>query len=95
MYHCVILELNPPQPATEIFIAGLAEIGFESFEETETGLRAYIRSLDWDLNAFEECRIGRFQIAPYPILFLKLKPRIGMLYGSLPTNPFNWIIDAW
>jgi ribosomal protein L11 methyltransferase len=54
MYHCVILELNPPQPATEIFIAGLAEIGFESFEETETGLRAYIRSSDWDLNAFEE-----------------------------------------
>lgn len=54
MYHCVILELDPPQPATEIFIAGLAEIGFESFEETDTGLRAYIRSADWDQNAFEE-----------------------------------------
>lgn len=54
MYHCVQLELNPPQPATEIFIAGLAEIGFESFEETDTGLRAYIRSSEWDLSAFKD-----------------------------------------
>jgi ribosomal protein L11 methyltransferase len=54
MYHCVLLELNPPQPATEIFIAGLAQIGFESFEETDTGLRAYIRSSEWDVNAFNE-----------------------------------------
>ena len=52
MYRCVTLVLDPPQPATEIFIAALAEIGFESFEETETGLRAYVREAEWDMEAF-------------------------------------------
>jgi ribosomal protein L11 methyltransferase len=41
------LELDPVQPASEIFIAALSELGFESFEETETGLNAYIREPLW------------------------------------------------
>lgn len=53
MYRCLTLVLDPPQPATEIFIAALAEIGFESFEETETGVRAYVREAEWDPDAFE------------------------------------------
>ncbi|MFM1878271.1 MAG: hypothetical protein RLZZ241_1137 [Bacteroidota bacterium] len=53
MYYCITLTLNPPQPASEIFIAALAEIGFESFEETETGLNAYVRSEDWNPEAFK------------------------------------------
>lgn len=53
MYRCLTLVLDPPQPATEIFIAALAEIGFESFEETETGVRAYVREAEWDPQAFE------------------------------------------
>ena len=52
MYCCVTLVLDPPQPASEIFIAALAELGFESFEETETGLRAYVREAKWDAEAF-------------------------------------------
>lgn len=54
MYHCVALKLNPPQPAAEIFIAALAEIGFESFEETEDGLNAYVRSDQWNPEDFRE-----------------------------------------
>ncbi|PZD78041.1 50S ribosomal protein L11 methyltransferase [Mesonia sp. K7] len=34
--------VNPPQPASEILMAELAEIDFESFVETETGLEAYV-----------------------------------------------------
>ncbi len=52
MYYCLTLVLDPPQPAAEIFIAALAEIGFESFEETESGLRAYVRESEWDPEAF-------------------------------------------
>lgn len=52
MYRCVTLVLDPPQPAAEIFIAALAELGFDSFEETDTGLRAYVREADWDPEAF-------------------------------------------
>ncbi len=47
-----ILELEPPQPATEIFIAALSELGFESFEETDQGLKAYIQEPFWDEGAF-------------------------------------------
>jgi len=46
------LELDPIQPATEIFIATLAEMGFESFEETDTGVMAYIQETQWDEGAF-------------------------------------------
>lgn len=38
-YH---FSVEPKEPATEILIAELAEIGFNSFEETESGLLAYI-----------------------------------------------------
>ena len=47
-----ILELQPLPPATDIFIAALSELGFESFEETELGLKAYIQESDWDEVAF-------------------------------------------
>jgi len=40
--------IKPLQPATEILIAELGEVGFESFEETPTGLEAYIQTKDWN-----------------------------------------------
>src|ERR1041385_2391686 len=36
------IKLNPRQPATDLLISELAELGFESFVETETGFLAYI-----------------------------------------------------
>ena len=48
------LEMHPLQPATDIFIAALSELGFESFEETQTGLKAYIQESQWDEAAFLE-----------------------------------------
>lgn len=39
--------IDPKEPATEILIAELGQIGFESFVETETGLLAYIQKEDW------------------------------------------------
>lgn len=40
-------KVNPPQPATDILIAELGEVGFESFVENETGLLAYILKSEW------------------------------------------------
>ena len=34
--------ISPPQPWTEILLAKLSQIEFDSFEETATGLNAYI-----------------------------------------------------
>ncbi len=42
--------IKPPQPATEILLAELGNVGFESFVETETGLEAFIQKTEW----FEE-----------------------------------------
>ncbi len=40
-------EVHPLQPASEILIAELGELGFESFLETETGVLAYIPERDF------------------------------------------------
>lgn len=53
-YLCCALELKPVEPAREIFIAALSELGFESFEETESGLNAYISEPLWDADAFRD-----------------------------------------
>ncbi len=48
-------ELNcrvfPAEPATDILIAQLAEIGYESFVESDTGLLAYIPTEEFDAEA--------------------------------------------
>jgi len=40
-------KISPLQPATDILIAELGNLGFESFVETEVGLNAYIQKEDW------------------------------------------------
>lgn len=43
----------PKEPATEILIAELGNIGFESFVETENGVTAYIQKNDWNAEILE------------------------------------------
>jgi ribosomal protein L11 methyltransferase len=38
------ITLNPPKPFTDIIMAALGELGFESFVENKTGLQAYIQA---------------------------------------------------
>ena len=40
-------KIEPKEPATEILIAELGAIGFESFVENENGVTAYIQQKDW------------------------------------------------
>jgi len=40
--------VTPKEPATEILIAELGAVGFESFVENKNGLTAYIQKEDWD-----------------------------------------------
>lgn len=39
--------IKPKEPAAEILIAELGNVGFESFVETEVGVTAYIQKNDW------------------------------------------------
>jgi len=45
--------ISPLQPATDILIAELSEVDFESFVETPTGVLAYIKKKDWKEKALE------------------------------------------
>jgi len=47
-------KINPKDPATEILIAELGNLNFESFVETEEGLTAYIQKEDWHTNLLDE-----------------------------------------
>lgn len=49
--------ISPLQPASEILIAQLGLVNFESFVETETGLQAYIQKMDWTENILENVQI--------------------------------------
>lgn len=47
-------EISPKEPATEILIAQLSYVGFESFVENEKGMSAYIQKQDWHPNILED-----------------------------------------
>ena len=49
--------VNPKDPATEILIAELANVGFESFVENDTGLLAYIQQKDWSDHLLDNIQI--------------------------------------
>ena len=45
--------VSPKEPATEILIAELGSVGFESFVENENGITAYIQKNDWNSTILE------------------------------------------
>lgn len=49
--------ISPLQPTSDILIAELGAIGFESFVENETGIQAYIQKGDWQAAMLKEVGI--------------------------------------
>jgi ribosomal protein L11 methyltransferase len=47
-------EVQPKEPATEILIAQLGFVGFESFVENDSGVIAYIQKQDWNSEILED-----------------------------------------
>ncbi|MCM4151156.1 50S ribosomal protein L11 methyltransferase [Arenibacter sp. N53] len=50
-------KVDPVQPASDILIAELGEVQFESFVETEVGVQAYIKKEDWNPNILDDLQI--------------------------------------
>ncbi|MCM4173417.1 50S ribosomal protein L11 methyltransferase [Arenibacter sp. TNZ] len=50
-------KVDPLQPASDILIAELGEVQFESFVETEDGVQAYIKKEDWNPNILDDLQI--------------------------------------
>lgn len=55
-------KINCKEDFREILIAELAEVGFDSFLETDTGLDAYIEEKSFQRESFQEV-INRYQVA--------------------------------
>lgn len=76
-----IFNIKPLQPASEILIAQLGEVGFESFVETENGVEAYIQKSEWNENVLQNIQIlssSEFEIS----------------YTSSEIEQINWN-EAW
>lgn len=53
--------IEPLQPASEILIAELSQLGFESFVEEDDGLKAYIQKNDFQEDSIKELEILHLQ----------------------------------
>ena len=54
IYIAYVFNVSPKDPVTEMLIAQLGHIGFESFVENERGVIAYIQKKDWNSNKVED-----------------------------------------
>ena len=54
IYIAYDFNVSPKDPVTEMLIAQLGYIGFESFVENESGVIAYIQKKDWNSNKVED-----------------------------------------
>jgi len=70
-------KISPLQPATDILIAELGELGFESFVENETGLLAYILKSEWHDKVLEN-------------LFVFQNPDFEINWTSKEIEQQNW-----
>ena len=69
--------IQPLQPAREILVAELGNLGFESFTETDKGLTAYIPKSDWNLNILND-------------VFVLNSGEFSITYDKEEIEPVNW-----
>lgn len=66
IYISYTFKVSPKEPATEILIAELGEVGFESFVENDEGVEAFIQKNDWNAQVLDDIYVlksGEFQIS--------------------------------
>jgi len=76
-YKGFYFKVNPLQPGTEILIAQLGEVGFESFVETEDGMQAFIQTSEYRENCLENVQILN-------------SPEFDITYTSKEIEQVNW-----
>ena len=57
IYIAYEFSVSPRNPATEILIAELGNVGFESFVENDNGVIAYIQKHEWNLHILDDLYI--------------------------------------
>jgi ribosomal protein L11 methyltransferase len=69
--------LNPVEPWRDLLMVELMEMGYEAFEETAHGLKAYLASADFDPAALRRMNILR-------------DPHVAITYGVHEVPDINW-----
>jgi ribosomal protein L11 methyltransferase len=69
--------ITPKEPATEILIAELGEVGFESFVENEHGVTAYIQKSEWNSSILED-------------IFVLNSDEFSIAYNQHEVEQTNW-----
>ena len=69
--------VQPKQPATDILIAELEALGFESFLETKESLLAYIKKSDWDSGNLDQVSVLQ-------------NPEFNIAFESSEIDQQNW-----
>ncbi|UGU15516.1 50S ribosomal protein L11 methyltransferase [Sinomicrobium kalidii] len=70
-------KVEPSQPGTEILIAELGDIGFESFVENEEGVTAYIQKSEWTPSCLDD-------------LFILKNEEFSITYDLEEIEQVNW-----
>jgi len=69
--------ISPKIPATEILIAELGAVGFESFVENENGVNAYIQKNEWNSSILED-------------MFVLKSEEFSIKYSHKEVQQTNW-----
>ncbi len=88
-YTACHFEVTPLQPASDLLIAELGSLGFESFEETPTGVIAYINTSFWSPDLLEGLDVYDFDGFLFHTPQRKFLKKIGMPIGRLIFLPFR------
>ena len=73
--------VSPKEPATDMLIAELSLVGFESFVENEDGVSAYIQKKEWDASLLDS-------------VFVLHSDEFNISYNSKEIAQVNWN-DEW
>ena len=77
IYIAYDFSVTPKNPATEILIAELGYVGFESFVENDTGVTAYIQKQEWNSQILDD-------------LYILGSPKFKIKYAHHEVIQTNW-----
>lgn len=69
--------ISPKEPATEILVAELGAVGFESFVENDSGVKAYIQKQDWHSSILDD-------------IFVLSSNEFSIKYSKKEVEQTNW-----
>jgi ribosomal protein L11 methyltransferase len=72
--------ITPKEPGSEILIAELGEVGFESFVENENGVTAYIQKSEWNSSILED-------------IFVLNSDEFSIEYHQTEVEQTNWNLE--